>query len=117
MVLTSASCCRHVQQDSDISTHIDMSEEQINIKTVQTVEEFPVMYDYSSPGHSDEEEVDKAWHAVPPDRVTSRALKRTLQLSTRLSKVLNPLPFPSCTQFKPHVHKNIILTGRRHVTN
>jgi hypothetical protein len=43
---------------------IDMSEEQINIKTVQTVEKFPVMYDYSSPGHSDEEEVDEAWRAV-----------------------------------------------------
>jgi hypothetical protein len=48
-----------VQQDSDISTQgtapvyvIDMSEEQINIKTVQTVEKFPVIYDYSSPGHS-----------------------------------------------------------------
>jgi hypothetical protein len=31
---------------------IDMSEEQINIKTVKTVEKFPVIYDYSSPGHS-----------------------------------------------------------------
>jgi hypothetical protein len=54
-MLTSASRCRHVQQDSacsfsvrhdsDISTQgtapvyvIDMSEEQINIKIVQTVE-------------------------------------------------------------------------------
>jgi hypothetical protein len=43
---------------------IDMSEELINIKIVQTVEKFPVRYDYSSPGHSDKEEVDKAWHAV-----------------------------------------------------
>jgi hypothetical protein len=41
-----------------------MSVEQINIKIVQTVEKFPVIYDYSSPGHSYEEEVDKAWHAV-----------------------------------------------------
>jgi hypothetical protein len=48
-----------VRQDSDISTEgtepvyvIDMSEEQINIKIVQTVEKFPVIYDYSSPGHS-----------------------------------------------------------------
>jgi hypothetical protein len=41
-----------------------MSEEQINIKIVQTVEKFPVIYDYSSPGHSNKEEVDKAWHAV-----------------------------------------------------
>jgi hypothetical protein len=36
---------------------IDMSEEQINIKIVQTVEIFSVMYDYSSPGHSNKEEV------------------------------------------------------------
>jgi hypothetical protein len=76
---------------------IDTSEEQINIKIVQTVEKFPVIYDYSSPGHSDEEEVDEAWHAVSPDRVTSRALKRTLQLSTRLSEVMTPLPLPSVT--------------------
>jgi hypothetical protein len=40
-----------------------MSEEQINIKILQTVEKFPIIYDYSSPAHSDEE-VDKAWHAV-----------------------------------------------------
>jgi hypothetical protein len=56
---------------------IDMNEEQINIKIVQTVEKFPVIYDYSSPGRSDKEEVDKAWHAVSPDRSASRALKRT----------------------------------------
>jgi hypothetical protein len=31
---------------------------------VQTVEKFPVIYDYSSPGHSNKEEVDKAWDAV-----------------------------------------------------
>jgi hypothetical protein len=31
---------------------------------VQTVEKFLVIYDYSSPGHSNKEEVDKAWHAV-----------------------------------------------------
>jgi hypothetical protein len=37
-----------------------MSEEQINIKIVQTVEKFPVIYEYSSPGHSNKEEVDKA---------------------------------------------------------
>jgi hypothetical protein len=38
-----------------------MSEEQINIKIVQTVEKFPVMYDYSSPEHSNKEGVDKAY--------------------------------------------------------
>jgi hypothetical protein len=43
---------------------IDISEEQINIKIVLTVEKFLVIYDYSSPGHSNKEEVDKAWHAV-----------------------------------------------------
>jgi hypothetical protein len=60
-----------VRQDSDISIQgaaamyvIDISKEQINIKIMQTVEKFPVIYDYSSPGHSDKEEVDKAWHAV-----------------------------------------------------
>jgi hypothetical protein len=63
MMLRSASYCRHVQQ--------------INIKIVQTVDKFPVIYDYSSPGHSNKEEVDKAWHAVSPDRLTSHALKRT----------------------------------------
>jgi hypothetical protein len=31
---------------------------------VQTVEKFPVIYDYSSPGSSNKEEVDKVWHAV-----------------------------------------------------
>ncbi|XP_021922406.1 uncharacterized protein LOC110831102 [Zootermopsis nevadensis] len=41
-----------------------MSEEQTNIKIVQTVEKFPVIYDYLSPGHSNKEEIDKAWHAV-----------------------------------------------------
>lgn len=41
-----------------------MSEEQINIKIVQTVEKFPVIYDYSTPGHSNKVEVDKAWCAV-----------------------------------------------------
>jgi hypothetical protein len=41
-----------------------MSEEQINIKIVQTVEKFLVIYDYSSLGHSNKEEVDKAWHSV-----------------------------------------------------
>jgi hypothetical protein len=66
-----------------------MSEEQINIKIMQTVEK--------SPGHSDKEEVDEAWHAVSPNRVTSRALKRTRQLSTRLSKVMTQLPLPSVT--------------------
>jgi hypothetical protein len=40
-----------------------MSEEQINIKIVQTVEKFLVIYDYWLPGHSNKE-VDKAWHAV-----------------------------------------------------
>jgi hypothetical protein len=56
-----------VHQDSDISTQgtapvyvIDKSEEQINIKIVQTVDKFLVIYDYSSPGHSNKEEVDKA---------------------------------------------------------
>jgi hypothetical protein len=34
-----------------------MSEEEINIKIVQTVEKFPVIYDYSSPGQSNKEEV------------------------------------------------------------
>jgi hypothetical protein len=28
------------------------------------VEKSPVTYDYSSTGHSNKEEVDKAWHAV-----------------------------------------------------
>jgi hypothetical protein len=61
---------------------IDMSEEQINIKMVQTVEKFPVIYNYSSPGHSNKEEVDKGWTfdsktGISPDRLTSRALKRT----------------------------------------
>jgi hypothetical protein len=74
-----------VRQDSDISTQrtgpvyvIDMSEEQLNIRIVQTVEKFPIIYDYSSPGHRNKEEVDKAWHAVSKeDRLTSRAPKRT----------------------------------------
>jgi hypothetical protein len=59
-----------VREDSDISTQrtapvyvIDMSEEQRHTKIVQTVEKFPVIYDYSSPSHSNKEEVDKAWHA------------------------------------------------------
>jgi hypothetical protein len=43
---------------------IDMSEEQINIKIMQTVEKFPVIHDYSSPGHSNKEEVDETWYAV-----------------------------------------------------
>jgi hypothetical protein len=43
---------------------IDMSEEQVNMKIVQTVEKVPVIYDYSSPGHSDKEQVDKGWCAV-----------------------------------------------------
>jgi hypothetical protein len=53
-----------VRQDSNISTQgtapvyvIDMSEEKINIKIVQTVEKFPVIY-------TNKKEVDKAWHAV-----------------------------------------------------
>jgi hypothetical protein len=41
-----------------------MSKEQINIKIMQTVEKFPVIYDYSSPGHSNKGEVDEAWHTV-----------------------------------------------------
>jgi hypothetical protein len=46
---------------------IDISEEQINIKIMQTVEEkFPVIYDYSFPGHSNKE-VDKAWYVVNMD--------------------------------------------------
>jgi hypothetical protein len=60
-----------------------MSEEQINIKIVQTVEKFP--------GHSNKEEVDKAWHAV------SKEVHARTMLSTRLIKVMNPLPFPSFT--------------------
>jgi hypothetical protein len=53
-----------VQQDSDISTQgtapvyvIDMSEEQITITIVQTVEKVPArrVYDYWSPGHSNKE--------------------------------------------------------------
>jgi hypothetical protein len=79
MMLTSASACSFsVRQDSDISTQgtasvyvIDMSEEQINIKIVQTVEK--------SPGHSNKEEVGKAW-LFSPDRLTSRELKRTRQV-------------------------------------
>jgi hypothetical protein len=71
-----------------------MSEERINIQIVQTDEKFPVMYDYSSPGHSKEEEVDKAWHAVSKE--VNIDGKCTL-LSTRLIKVMNPLPFPSFT--------------------
>jgi hypothetical protein len=31
---------------------------------VQTVEKFPVIYDYSSPGRSKREEVDKAYYVV-----------------------------------------------------
>jgi hypothetical protein len=34
-----------------------MSEEQINIKIVETVEKFPVICDYSSAGHSDKEDI------------------------------------------------------------
>jgi hypothetical protein len=41
-----------------------MSEEQINMKIMQTVEKFPIIYDYTSPGHSNKKQVDKAWHAV-----------------------------------------------------
>jgi hypothetical protein len=76
-----------VRQDSDISTQgtppvyvIDMSEEQRDIKIVQTVEKFTVIYDYSSLGHSNKEQVDKAFDkktGISPDRFTSRALKRT----------------------------------------
>jgi hypothetical protein len=72
----------------------DMSDEQINIKIVQTIEKFPVIYDYSSPGHSNTEEVDKAWHAVSEE--VNIDGKCTF-LSTRLIKVMNPLPFPSFT--------------------
>jgi hypothetical protein len=58
-----------------------MSEEQINVKIVQTVEKFPVIYDYSSPGHSNKEEVDKAWllgtfdnkTGISPDRAKTYA--------------------------------------------
>jgi hypothetical protein len=41
-----------------------MSEEQINIKIVQTVEKFSVIQDFWSPGSSNKEDVDKAWRAV-----------------------------------------------------
>jgi hypothetical protein len=67
MMLTSASCVKtetSVLQGTAPKSVIDMSEEQINIKIVQMVEKFPVTYNYSPPGHSNEEEVDKAWHAV-----------------------------------------------------
>jgi hypothetical protein len=60
-----------------------MSEEQINIKIVQTVEKFPVIYDYSSVVEKLSEEVpyrilgtfdNKT--GISPDRLTSHALKR-----------------------------------------
>jgi hypothetical protein len=73
---------------------IDMSEEQINIKIVQTVEKFPVIYDYSSLGHSNKEEIDKAWHALSKE--VNIDGKYTM-LSTRLIKVMNPPPFPYFT--------------------
>jgi hypothetical protein len=31
---------------------------------MQMVEKFLIIYDYSSPGYSNKEEVDKTWHAV-----------------------------------------------------
>jgi hypothetical protein len=43
---------------------IGTNEKQISIKIVQTVEKLPVIYDYSSPGHSNKEEVDKAWQVL-----------------------------------------------------
>jgi hypothetical protein len=61
---------------------------------VETVEKFPVIYDYSSPGHSNKEEVDKAWHAISKE--VNIDGKYTM-LSTRLIKVMTPLPFPSFT--------------------
>jgi hypothetical protein len=42
----------------------DKSEKQISIKIVLTVEKFQVIYDDSSPGHSNKEEIHKAWYAV-----------------------------------------------------
>jgi hypothetical protein len=59
---------------------IDMSEERINIKIVQMVEKFPVIYDYyyyyyyypyRILGTFDNET------GISQDRLTSRALKRT----------------------------------------
>ncbi|XP_068082594.1 uncharacterized protein [Anabrus simplex] len=41
-----------------------MNEEQINIKLMQSVEKYRIIYDYLLPGHSNKNEVDKAWHAV-----------------------------------------------------
>ncbi|KAJ4429956.1 hypothetical protein ANN_22160 [Periplaneta americana] len=41
-----------------------MSEEKINIRLIEAVEKFPIIYDYTLPGHSNKDDLDKAWHEV-----------------------------------------------------